>query len=403
MPHIVAGTLPVSRRIDLVDSLRGVALMAIILLHCIEHYNCFFTPSWQPAWLNSADTWFTSVVWMLFAGKAYATFSLLFGFSFFIQMRNARSRGSDFRLRFAWRMLLLACFAQLHALFYNGDILLLYSVCGLILIPASSWSNRTILIIALILLLQPVDWAHIITAAFSPDYIHLNNRFAVYASQAEQIAMHGTLWQTWADNIGNGQLYSNFWQVEAGRITQTPALFLLGMWLGRTEKFLHNPSSIRFWRLTLIVTLPAWAILYFSAPRLSLLSSHPTYISHIGIALSMPANFLLMCSLVAAFCLLWFTAAEGRRFQRWPVPLGRISLTAYITQSLIGVTLFYHYGAALYRYCGPILSAIIAVAIIIALTAFARLWLRKHRQGPLEYIWKKLTWISIPRHELKKH
>lgn len=386
--------MPGNARLALVDSLRGLALMAIILLHCIEHYNCFYTPQWQPEWLNALDSAFASTVWMLFAGKAYATFSLLFGFSFYIQMRNARARGCDFRWRFAWRMLLLAGFAQLHALFYNGDILLLYAVCGLILIPASRLNNKALLAIALFLLLQPIDWGHIIVSAVDPSYVDLNNRFAAFASQAEQIAMHGNLWQTWADNITNGQLYSNFWQVEAGRITQTPALFMLGMWLGRKAYFVKSRASIRFWRKTAAYALVLWAVLYFVQPYVVALSSAETWVSHIGIALSMPANFCMMAVLVALMSLIWFSAGDGFRFQRFAIPIGRMSLTAYITQSLLGVTIFYNYGLGLYRYCGPILSAVIAAGIIAALWWTGRMWLRSHRQGPLERVWKSLTWIG---------
>ena len=95
------------------------------------------------------------ILFFLFAGKAYATFSLLFGFSFFIQFHNAEKRGIDFRGRFAWRMCLLFLFAQLHALFYNGDILVLYAVVGFALIPVCKLKTKTIFVIALLLLFQP--------------------------------------------------------------------------------------------------------------------------------------------------------------------------------------------------------------------------------------------------------
>ena len=133
-------TLPDSggTRLEAVDALRGWALFAIVILHCIEHYNLFCIPSNLPELLLRFDRFLFETTFFILGGNAYATFSLLFGFSFFIQMRNARRRGNDFRWRFAWRMLLLACFAILHSLFYNGDILLLYAVCGLVLIPASS-------------------------------------------------------------------------------------------------------------------------------------------------------------------------------------------------------------------------------------------------------------------------
>ena len=385
-------------RLEVVDALRGFALIAIVLLHSIEHYNLFTTIEWEPMWLRTIDEWVISVMWFLFAGKAYATFSLLFGFSFYIQMRNARRRGSDFRLRFAWRMLLLACFAQLHALFYNGDILLFYSVCGLILIPASSWKNRTLLIVAFILLLQPVDWIHMIVAAIDPSYVDTSSRFAAFGAQAEAIGMHGNFWKTIADNIGNGQLYSNLWQIEAGRICQTPALFLIGMWLGRTEMFIRSERSIRFWKRLLVVSLllfiPFYCLKAFIAPSLS----HITWQSHWGIAMGLPSNFLTMTALVAIFVLCWFAANDrGYRFQRLSIAFGRMSLTNYITQSIIGVTVFYNFGLGLYRLTGATLSLLLGVGIVVLLTFLSRWWLRTHRQGPLEYLWKKLTWISFRR------
>lgn len=381
-------------RLEVVDALRGFALISIVLLHSIEHYNLFADITWEPAWLKSLDSDVVTVVWFLLAGKAYATFSLLFGFSFFIQMRNARRRGSDFRLRFAWRMLLLACFAQLHALFYNGDILLFYAVCGLILIPASSWKNSTVLIVAFVLLLQPIDWIHMLTALIDPDYVDTNSRFIAFAVQAEQVGMHGNLWQTLADNIGNGQLYSNFWQFEAGRICQTPALFLIGMWLGRTEMFIVSERSKKFWKRLLAVSvvlfIPFYWLKDFIAPTLT----NTTWQCHWGIAMGLPSNFLMMTGLVSLFVLCWFAAKDqGYKFQRLPIAFGRMSLTNYITQSIIGVTIFYNFGLGLYRLTGATLSMLIGVGIVTLLTVLSRRWLRNHRQGPLEYLWKKLTWI----------
>lgn len=383
-----------SERLDVVDALRGFALMAIVLLHSMEHYNLFHSPLWQPAWLTNLDSHITDVIWFLLAGKAYATFSLLFGFSFYIQMRNARRRGVDFRARFAWRMLLLALFAQIHALFYNGDILLFYAVCGLILIPASSWSNRTVLIVAILLLLQPIDWIHMLIAHFNPEYIDTNSRFAVFAASAENVAANGNLCQTLINNISNGQLYSNFWQIEAGRICQTPALFLLGMWLGRNDLFKYSAHSQKFWTRVLLVSIAIFGPLYIIKEMIPAYLTHITWISHFGIALGLPVNFCIMCILVSVFVLCWFNAGNGLRWQKITINYGRMSLTNYITQSIIGVTLFYNFGAGLFRYCGGTLSLLIGLGIVIIQIWWSGLWLRHHRQGPLEWLWKRLTWIK---------
>ena len=156
-------TLKTTERLGVVDALRGFALLAIVLLHNLEHYNLFLPLDYTlPAWLQTIDKYAWDTMFFLFAGKAYATFSLLFGFSFYIQFHNAEKRGTDFRGRFAWRMCLLFLFAQLHALFYNGDILLLYAVVGFALIPVCKLKDKTVFWIAAILLLQPYEWGRAI-------------------------------------------------------------------------------------------------------------------------------------------------------------------------------------------------------------------------------------------------
>ena len=74
-------------RVDVADVLRGFAVLAIILLHSIEHFNFYSFPpaDTQPAWLNFTDKAIWDGLFFAFGGKAYAIFALLFGFSFFIQ------------------------------------------------------------------------------------------------------------------------------------------------------------------------------------------------------------------------------------------------------------------------------------------------------------------------------
>lgn len=384
-------------RLEAVDALRGFALLAIVLLHNLEHYNIFYGAEPRAEWLQWLDTKTMELFYFLFAGKAYATFSLLFGFSFFIQMRNARRRGSDFRVRFAWRMLLLVGFSQFHALFYNGDILLLYAVCGLILIPASSWSNRTVVIVATLLMLQPLCWAKILYAMINPGYVDTNSLFMQYAASAEQVGRTGDLCQTLANNIWNGQLYSNFWQVEAGRLFQTPALFLLGMWLGRKSFFEKNAESRRFWFRTLIIAALACVPLYLLKVMVPEHITNITILSYYGIAVPMLYNFMFMSLLVAAFMLAWFHAGNGYRGQRFIMSFGRMSLTNYIGQSIIGVIIYYHFGFDLWDKTGPFESVLIGIAIFSIMLWFSRRWLATHRQGPLEYLWKKGTWVSMEK------
>lgn len=84
-------------RIEVVDALRGVALFAIVIVHCLEHYNLYYIPDDYPQWLTSLDKGIWNTTWFIMAGKAFSIFSLLFGFSFYIQFRNAQKEGFHLR------------------------------------------------------------------------------------------------------------------------------------------------------------------------------------------------------------------------------------------------------------------------------------------------------------------
>ena len=116
-------------RIEVVDALRGFAVMAIILVHNLEHFIFPVYPTEQPAWLAVLNDGVFNVIFSLFAGKAYAIFALLFGFTFYIQCHNQTKKGKDFGYRFLWRLVLLLGFATLNAAFFPaGDVLLLFAM-----------------------------------------------------------------------------------------------------------------------------------------------------------------------------------------------------------------------------------------------------------------------------------
>lgn len=386
-----------SKRLEVVDALRGFALLAIVLLHNLEHYNIFHYPEWQPQWLSSLDTHVWSTTFFLFGGKAFATFSLLFGFSFFIQMDNQARLGKDFRARFAWRLLMLLLFAQLHALFYNGDILLLYALCGFLLIPVAKASNKVVLFIAVLLLLQPFDCYRMIRALINPDYqTVVGNLFWEYSDRCLPVTQHGSWLDVLASNITDGQLYGNIWQMENGRLFQIPGLFMLGMLLGRMHYFVRSERSVRFWRRSLCGFLVLFALILVGKQMLTSTVSMTSASFQVayGVAVGTYQSFCLMAVLVSLFVLCWFRIEHGYRFQRALIPYGKMSLTNYITQSVIGCTVYYGYGLGLWDKTGATLCLFIGVVIFFIQLSFSRYWLARHQQGPLEYLWKRLTWIK---------
>lgn len=206
----------------------------------------------------------------------------------------------------------------------------------------------------------------------------------------------GSFFEVVQSNITYGQLYGNLWQIENGRIFQIGGLFLFGMIAGRLSLFKNIPHSISLWKK---ITL--WSALLFIPLNVArmvypdIAQGNKALLMPLDIAIPSICNFLFMGLLVGCFILLWYDKGNGYKFQRLFIPFGKMSLTNYITQSIIGITLFYGFGFNLYKSTGATACLFIAIIIFVVLLAASNLWLKKHRQGPLEWIWKKLTWIDF--------
>ena len=201
-------TISKSPRVEVVDALRGFAVLAILLVHNVEHfiYPVYPDPATLPGWLNVLNEGVFTVVFALFAGKSYSIFALLFGFTFYIQYSNQQAKGKDFGYRFLWRLLLLTIFATLNAAFYPaGDVLLLYAIVGVVLFIVRKWSDKAVLITAIIFLLQPVEWYHYIASLFNPDYQLPNLGVGEMYSEMAEHTKRGDLWNFIWQNVTLGQ------------------------------------------------------------------------------------------------------------------------------------------------------------------------------------------------------
>ena len=234
-----------SPRTHSVDALRGFAVMAILLVHNLEHFIFPVYPTDSSAWLETIDKYVFDTVFFLFAGKAYAIFALLFGFTYYIQYRNQQARGGDFSGRFMWRLLLLAGFACINAAFFPaGDVLLLFSVVGGILVLMRRQSDRCVLAVAILLLMQPVEWIYLLSYLFVPGFHTPDLNVGQMYSDVAAVTRSGNFADFILCNITLGQKASFLWAVNAGRLTQTAGLFLIGFLLGRRQLFVQSDNSL---------------------------------------------------------------------------------------------------------------------------------------------------------------
>lgn len=389
-------TLPTKTpRIEAVDALRGFAVMAILLIHSVEHFIFPVYPTEQPGWLDVLNQGAFSVTFSLFAGKAYAIFALLFGFTFYIQYTNQQMKGRDFGPRFLWRLLLLLGFATLNAAFFPaGDVLLLFAVVGTVLVIVRKWSDKAVLALAIILLLQPVEWFHYVRSLFDSSYALPDLGVGPMYETVAEYTKAGDFWTFVRGNVTLGQKASLLWAVGAGRFLQTAGLFLLGLLLGRRQLFVATEQSGRFWVKTLIVGAVSFGVLY---PLYVLVGGSETMAARtVGVVLDMWQKLAFTAVLVASFVLLY----HKESFQRRTTALrfyGRMSLTNYVSQSILGALIYFPFGLYLAPYCGYAASLLIGFALLVLQVLFCRWWLARHKQGPLEALWHKLTWLGLEK------
>lgn len=378
-------------RVDVADALRGFAVLAIILLHAIEHFNFYSFPdtSGQSSWLNFTDKAIWDGLFFAFGGKAYAIFALLFGFSFFIQHDNQRLRGKDFRMRFCWRLLLLFVIGNFNAAFFTGEILVMYSLVGLILVLTCRLKTKTVIILSAVCLLQPVCVYQIIRALCSPDYeiIRINSGPFWKATFAMQTA--GGFWDTVKVNLWEGQLASLSWAWEHGRIFQTAGLFMAGMLIGRQNRF--GRENLPAWGRVLAVALVCYFPLKGLDNMVGEYIANANILNPLQVILSSLANLCFMVMLLTGVLYGFYCTRSAARVLRALIPYGKLSMTNYVTQGIIGSALFYHWG--LFLQLGITASELVGIAIFVVQYIFCRIWVGRHNHGPLEYVWKKATWI----------
>ena len=389
-------TLTKIPRIEVVDALRGFAVLAIILVHNLEHFifPVYPDPASQPEWLNILDEGVFSIIFSLFAGKAYAIFSLLFGFTFYIQYTNQLRKGKDFGYRFLWRLLLLAGFATLNAAFFPaGDVLLLFCVVGLFLFLVRKWNDKAVLIAAVILLLQPVEWFHYIASLFNPEYTLPNLGVGAMYNEVAEYTKEGNFWNFIWGNVKKKKKASLFWAIGAGRFLQTAGLFMLGLLIGRKQLFVTSDNNTRFWVKALIISAILFCPLYQLKVMLYDNSDAVMIKQTVGVILDMWQKFAFTAVLVASFVLLY----QKESFKKLTAGLrfyGKMSLTNYISQSILGAIIYFPFGLYLAPYCGYTVSLLIGFVLFLLQVSFCKWWLKGHKQGPLEGIWHKLTWIN---------
>ena len=368
-----------SERLTHVDALRGVALFGILIVNLLAFSGPSFVFVPPLSYWEGVDRWVEWGILFTSEGAFYTIFSVLFGWGF---GRWMRTRGTESTGRFVRRLGWLLVIGLVHMFgIWSGDILVQYALTGFLLVPFAAASARAMAGWAAGFWIAGVLLFLAASGAAVPDSWREMGR--VYAT--------GTFPEIVRVRLELGA------QALLATIAYLPTvlgLFLLGAALAKARAFgtVVQPGPVRnaFVR-SLIVTLPVGILLkgLYAADLLAADASR-------RLLLSTATGGPLMGLAYLALFTLWFTTAEppawSAALQRGLAAAGRMALTVYVMQSVIMTLLFFGYGLGWYGTVGPAVGLPIAVGVFAVQVLAARWWLARFRFGPLEWLWRTLTY-----------
>ena len=375
----------------ILDALRGLALMGIALANFPEFALWTFLSSEQQAAMPTAyiDEIVRFLQYLVVDGKFYSIFSILFGIGFSLIMERHGLR------LFVRRMLILVIIGFLHLMFiWSGDILLLYAVGGLLLTLMIGLSDKSLFIFALSLIMIPVGLDALIEFG---GFDFPEPFYQAWWNKAEALGINEANFASWLRDANSyGQMfaflvqgaYERLWEfVEGHRLPKVVGLFILGYLASKHRLYarLQDLPLLKALYWSVSIGLPTSLLYAWSAT-----SGHPWGLTVHSLLYAVSVIPLAIVFIIGV-CLLYLQSPKSVVF-RWLAAPGRMALSCYISHSLIGVLLFYGLGFGLGTSLGLVYIELIALVVFFIQIIVCRIWLNYFRFGPLEWLWRMLTY-----------
>ena len=369
------------------DVLRGFALLGILVVN-IQFMGLSSAEGARGDWTQGfANGSATFLIAALFAGKFYLLFSFLFGYSSNYVIRNDKSN----RARWIKRCLVLIGFGALHFTFlWHGDIIFVYGLFGLLLTFFFFRADRTLKIWSRIVFFVSTFFIVLIGAlALMAEYLLEEDLGSITVSSLDEILRSGSFLESiparlevWVLGIATGIF------LQGGLAF---AAFLLGVRLARAN-FLSSPidkaANKRLIKRGLIFGLPIQII----AAVILLQNEQSAEPSESVYLISLFVSFVTAPLLSMFYVGLIRKLVEERpHLVLWMKPAGKMSLTIYISQSVITSLIFGPWGLGLFQDLQTWQVFVLAIAIWLLLSYLAAQWLKKFKQGPLESLMSNMT------------
>lgn len=374
-------------RVVAIDIMRGLSLLGIFIVNMLAFHTPFYYINPYTWYTDPLDKETFQWIDIILQGSVYPLFSMLFGYGLMMQFRKSQERGNSFIPLGLRRLSVLLIIGLLHAfLVWSGDILITYALSGFIVLLIMRLSRMWLLTIALILYILPnmgLAFLSYIVAASGETFYS-----GVQEIESSLIAFGSGSWMDIFMQRAADWTYAN---IESG------SLFLIGMTIlpymligaaaAKGKLIERTLEKKTFWLTLTTVSLIAG----FSIKLLPYIFEANFYYMYVQDIFGGPLVAIGYAGLITLLCQLTIF----RKLMNPVAKVGRMSMTTYLSQSVIATTIFYSYGFALYGKIDVLTGTWLAIGIFVIQMIFAEIWFSKFKQGPIEVIWKRATYGKL--------
>ena len=396
------GPVVQTERIPTLDVMRGFALLGILLMN-IQSFSMIYAAYFNPASygdLTGVHRWVWILSHLLSDQKFMTIFSMLFGAGIVLMAERAEARGRRPAGLHYRRMLILIVLGAIHAyLIWYGDILVVYGMSGLVVYLFWRRSWKTLLVMGVLMLL--VSSSLFLLAGVSlPEWPEeaREQLVRVHDPPPESVAAEVAIYRGgWVDQFEHRApkslefhtgvfLFWGFWR--------SGGLMLIGMMLYKLGFFrLRRPLRFSFWSITLAVSV-GLPLVGYGIHRNFASGWDVTYTFFLG------GQYNYWGSIIVSFgwlgVIYWLgTATSWDGLTRPLAAVGQMAFSNYILQTLICTTIFYGYGFGYFGHVERLGQVMVVLGVWTVQLIISTWWLRRFRFGPLEWLWRSLTYGKL--------
>ena len=383
-------------RIELLDVYRGFAILGIFVVNIVIMNSTFLNQDeFALQWTSTIDKTAEDILKLFFYTKFFPIFSLLFGLGISMQALKLSEKQKLSFAFFARRMFILFLIGVFHILFlWSGDVLNIYAILGLFTTLMIKRSNRLILILSAVFLFFPF-YDQILGYIFEL----INYKPETYLSKhtgesVNQIIKNGTYFEGMKLRIS--EYLANVPMLFGFLAPVAISMFLLGLYLGKNK--IYNSLDTFIQKIKKPMLIIALITNIYRVLFLYVLVNQDIFrvaeYREIFIKIMVLSDTFMGLFYLWIIGWLWYNTSWKKVLK----PLqyaGRMALTNYIMQSFIGLILFSSIGFGLYETLSPSETLITAITVFIAQIFLSKLWLTYFKFGPLEWIWRCLTYKKV--------